>query len=58
MNNSNIMIVVRKDFAIASEATTIWALSGERHNTSLRFSAKTEVISQKNCQKFLCGSPY
>ena len=52
------MIVVRKDFAIASEATTIWALSGERHNTSLRFSAKTEVISQKYCQKFLCGSPY
>ena len=52
MNNSNIMIVVKKDFANTSQATTIWALAGEWHKTGSRFSAKAMVISQKNCQKF------
>jgi hypothetical protein len=52
MKNRNITIVVKKDFANTSQATTIWALAGEWHKTRLRFSDKTVVISQKNCQKF------
>jgi hypothetical protein len=47
MNNSNIMIVVKKDIANTSQATTIWALAGEWHKTMSRFSAKAMVISQK-----------
>jgi hypothetical protein len=33
MKNSNITIVVKKDFANTSQATTIWALAGEWRKT-------------------------
>jgi hypothetical protein len=40
MKNSNIMIVVKKDFANTSQATTIWALAGEWHKT------RSEILCQ------------
>jgi hypothetical protein len=58
MNNRNIRIVEKKILLIVHKPQPYvrWQVNGTR--LGLRFSAKTLVISQKNCQKFLCGSPY